>query len=231
MAQIFSDQTRLAYAGEWDKAHRDHPFITAMGDGSLSLERFSYFMRQDYLFLIDYCRVVSLACAKCPDIESMGWWAKLLDETLNSEMELHRGFCADFGITVDQLESTEPGPATVAYTTHLLRLAYEDTIGVIAASMLPCQWGYDEIGQMLGESTTAPEDSFHARWIAGYNVPEYRELTAWLRQFTDDLGAKANDAEKARMKRAFLASTRYEYLFWDAAWKLQWWPGESEAAN
>ena len=61
-----------------------------MGDGSLSLDRFSYFMRQDYLFLIDYCRVVSLACAKCPDLESMGWWARLLDETLNSEMALHQ---------------------------------------------------------------------------------------------------------------------------------------------
>ena len=24
--------------------------------------------------------------AKCPDLDSMGWWAKLLDETLNSEM-------------------------------------------------------------------------------------------------------------------------------------------------
>ena len=37
-----------------------------MGAGSLSLERFSYFTRQDCLFLIDYCRVVSLACAKSP---------------------------------------------------------------------------------------------------------------------------------------------------------------------
>ena len=107
-------------------------------------------MRQDYLFLIDYCRVVSLASAKCPDLESMGWWARLLDETLNSEMALHRSFCADFGIAEADLEATEPGPATVAYTTHLLRTAYEDTIGLIATALLPCQWGYDEIGQQLG---------------------------------------------------------------------------------
>ncbi len=35
--------------------------------------------------------------AKCPDLDSMGWWAKLLYEALNSEMELHRGFCAGQG--------------------------------------------------------------------------------------------------------------------------------------
>ncbi len=224
MALRFSEQLKLSCSSEWQRAHETHPFLTAMGDGSLSLERFSYFMRQDYLFLIDYCRVVSLACAKCPDLDSMGWWAKLLDETLNSEMELHRGFCADFGVPIDDLEATEPAPATSAYTSHLLRLAYEETIGVISAALLPCQWGYDEVGQMLGASMAAPADSFHARWIAGYNAPEYRELTAWLRRFVDRLGQSASGEEKERMRQAFHASTRYEYLFWDAAWRLELWP-------
>ncbi len=224
MKKRFSDHLRQSCADDWRKAHETHPFVIAMGDGTLSLERFSYFMRQDYLFLIDYCRVVSLACAKSPDLESMGWWAKLLDETLNSEMDLHRGFCADFGISAADLEATEPGPATVAYTTHLLRTAYEDTIGLIATALLPCQWGYDEIGQQLGASLSAPPESFHARWVAGYNVPEYREMTAWLRDFVDRLGNEASEAERARMETVFLASTRYEYLFWEAAWRLQDWP-------
>ena len=29
----------------------------------------------------------------------MGWFARLLDETLNVEMDLHRGYCAEFDIT------------------------------------------------------------------------------------------------------------------------------------
>ena len=227
MKKRFSEHLRQSCADDWRKAHETHPFVIAMGDGSLSLDRFSYFMRQDYLFLIDYCRVVSLACAKCPDLKSMGWWARLLDETLNSEMALHRSFCADFGITEADLEATEPGPATVAYTTHLLRTAYEDTIGLIATALLPCQWGYDEIGQQLGASLNAPPDSFHARWVAGYNAPEYRELTAWLREFVDRLGSEASEAERERMQIVFRASTRYEYLFWEAAWRLQTWPDQA----
>lgn len=154
----------------------------------------------------------------------MGHWAALLDETLNSEMELHRGFCADFGITVEELEATVPMPATVAYTDHLLRSAFDGDIHELAAALLPCQWGYDEVGRALSKVLTAPSDSFHARWVAGYNAPEYQEMTEWLLRFVDSLGTTVTDQQKDRMLSAFRASTRYEYLFWDAAWNLQAWP-------
>ncbi len=219
----FSDDLRSACAADWKKAHEDHPFVVAMGDGSLSLERFQYYMQQDYLFLIDYARVLALAAAKSPSLGSMGHWAALLDETLNSEMELHRGFCADFGITVEQLEATEAMPATVAYTDHLLRSAYDGDIHELSAALLPCQWGYDEIGRTLGASNNAAENSFHARWITGYNAPEYQQMTDWLRNFVNKLGASATSQQKQSMQQAFRASTHYEYLFWEAAWNLQQW--------
>jgi thiaminase/transcriptional activator TenA len=139
-----------------------------MGDGSLSLERFSLYMRQDYLFLIDYCRVLALASAKSPDLASMGHFAALLDETLNSEMELHRGFCAEFGVSAGELEATVAGAATVGYTEHLVRVAYEGSIGEIAAALLPCQWGYDEVARLLDGRDRPDADSFHSRWVAGY---------------------------------------------------------------
>lgn len=219
-----SEALRSACADEWRKAHEEHPFIIAMGDGTLSLERFQYYMRQDYLFLIDYARVLALAAARSPDLESMGRWAALLDETLNSEMELHRGFCADFGITVDELESTEETPATAAYTGHLMRTAYDGDIHELSAALLPCQWGYDVVARRLATVLKAPAESFHARWVAGYTDPAYREITAWLRGFVDTLGESATTSQRDRMLTAFRTSTHYEHLFWDAAWNLQQWP-------
>ena len=227
MKKRFSEHLRQSCADDWRKAHETHPFVIAMGDGSLSLDRFSYFMRQDYLFLIDYCRVVSLACAKCPDLKSMGWWARLLDETLNSEMALHRSFCADFGITEADLEATEPGPATVAYTTHLLRTAYEDTIGLIATALLPCQWGYDEIGQQLGAIAERA-----ARFVSR---PVGRRLQRPRVQGVDRMAAGIRRPAGQRGKRSRTGAHgdriprqhRYEYLFWEAAWRLQNWPDQT----
>jgi thiaminase/transcriptional activator TenA len=217
-ADAFSDRLKAGVAAEWRAAHENHPFVVAMGDGTLSLARFRYYMKQDYLFLIDYCRVLGIACARAPALESMSWWARLLNETLNSEMALHRSFCADFGVTAADLEATEPSPATAAYTAHLVRTAYEDSAAVIAAALLPCQWGYDEIGQRLSRRVRGSADSFHARWVNAYASAEYHELTLWLRTFVDRLGGAAGESERRRIERAFRTSTEMERLFWDAAW-------------
>ena len=45
-----------------------HPFITGVGDGTLAVERFKHYVRQDYVYLIDYSRVLALASAKAPDL-------------------------------------------------------------------------------------------------------------------------------------------------------------------
>ena len=217
----FSDQMRTAVSDEWARAHVDHPTVKGIGDGTLSMDRFRYYMSQDYLFLIEYCRVIALAAAKSPDLESMSRWASLLDETLNSEMELHRSFCADFGITPPELEATLASPTTLAYTGHLLDVARSGTIEEIAAAMLPCQWGYDDIGRVLAERDQAPKGSLHRRWIDGYNSREYQAVTEWLRNFTDQLASESSDATRARMQLHFSESTRHEYAFWEAAWSLE----------
>ena len=118
-----------------------HPFITGVGDGTLDAAKFRYYVMQDYVYLIDYSRVLALAAARAPDLETMGWFAGLLDETLNTEMELHRGYCAEFGITRPELEATEAAPATLAYTSFLLKVAHQGSFGELVASLLPCQWG------------------------------------------------------------------------------------------
>ena len=217
----FSDQIRTAVSDEWARAHVDHPTVKGIGDGTLSMDRFRYYMSQDYLFLIEYCRVIALAAAKSPDLESMSRWASLLDETLNSEMELHRSFCADFGIAPAELEATVASPTTLAYTGHLLGVARAGTIEEITAAMLPCQWGYDEIGRVLAEQDQAPAGSLHRRWIDGYNSTEYQAMTEWLRNFTDRLASESSDATRAQMQAHFAESTRHEHAFWEAAWNRE----------
>ena len=87
----FSEDMRRECAEIWDTEH-NHPLVTGIGDGSLDLEKFRFYMRQDYIYLIDYCRVIALVAAKTQDVEDMGWFAKLLDETLNTEMSLQCEF-------------------------------------------------------------------------------------------------------------------------------------------
>lgn len=40
----------------------------------------------------------------------------------------------------------------------------------------------------------------------------------------DRLGRAVGEAERERMREHFVTSSRYEYLFWNQAWKLEEWP-------
>jgi thiaminase (transcriptional activator TenA) len=41
---------------------------------------------------------------------------------------------------------------------------------------------------------------------------------------TNETCKDLNPAQKARVREAFVVTSRYEWMFWDAAWKLERWP-------
>lgn len=200
-----------------------HPFVTGVGDGTLPVERFKYYVAQDYAYLINYSRVLALASARAPKLEDMIWFAGLLEETLNVEMALHRSYCEEFGISSQELESTEPSPVTQAYTDFLLKTAYQGSFGELAASLLPCQWGYWEIGEHLlkkGLPTSAP---LYAQWIEMYTSTEFAAMAHHLRDMTDRIGAEAGSTELAAMNQAYINSIRMEHRFWNMAYGQEEW--------
>ena len=208
----------------WNKALR-HPFVLGIGDGSLPLEKFRFYMCQDYVFLIEYGRVLALAAAKAADLDGMLPFARLLDATLNQEMTLHREFAAGCGISAQRLAATRPAPTTHAYTNHLLRIASLGDVAEIVCALLPCQWGYSEIGQLLFQQGKPATPAAYGRWIDMYASAEFAESAAWMRGELDRLSAGLeNTGRLERFHDIFQTSARYEYLFWDMAYRLEDWP-------
>lgn len=219
----FTAVLRSRAAAVWERVHA-HPFVRGLGDGSLPVARFRYYMVQDYVFLMAFCRVLALGAAKAESLDTMGRFAGLLHETLHTEMALHRAYAGRFGIEEAELRSAEASPATHAYTAHLQHVAYAGSLGDLAAALLPCQWGYAEIGRELDRTAPTPRHELYGDWIAAYASPEFGALADWLRGLVDQLGADASEAERERMARAFVLSSRHELAFWDAAWRQERWP-------
>lgn len=215
-----SQTLHAAAASTWQKT-LTHPFVVGLGNGSLPLEKFQFYMCQDYIFLIEYSRVLALATAKAPDLDTMGRFAQLLDTTLNKEMALHRAFAAECGISTETLAATQAAPTTQAYTNHLVRVAALGDLAGIVSAVLPCQWGYSEIGQALARQGKPSVPAFYGKWIDMYADPEFAALSAWLRDVLDRL---APTADEKQLTRIFQISARYEYLFWEMAYQTQDWP-------
>lgn len=202
----------------------DHPFVRGIGDGTLSRDRFEFYLKQDYVYLIDFSRVFALATAKAWTLPDMGTLATLLNVTLNTEMALHRKTCAAFGISAKELEKTRKSMITTAYTNQLVRTCYEGSLSDILAVLVPCACGYVEIARNL-KSKGLPDDRFYRDWINTYSSREFEEFGDWLIERMNAHAEHAAPERKAYWYGLYEASARFEYLFFDMSWKKEEWPG------
>src|SRR5271166_1369127 len=67
----FTHAIRIKAQPIWDRELK-HPFVRGLADGTLSVDRFRFYLVQDYLFLIEYSRVFALAAAKARDLGTIG---------------------------------------------------------------------------------------------------------------------------------------------------------------
>lgn len=200
----------------------DHPMVAGIGDGTLDPEPFRRWVKQDYVYLVEYNRVFALGAAKAPDVSRMGTFAELLHETLHTEMDLHRSYAAEFGIPEAELEATEPSPTTRGYTDFLVRVAALGSFGDLVAALLPCMWGFNETAERLA-ADGLPDEERYAQWIRTYTGEEFAELADWCRALLDDVATDAPERTRDRYRELFHTSARYEYRFWDAAYRDEGW--------
>jgi thiaminase (transcriptional activator TenA) len=206
------------------RANHSHPFVTGMGDGTLDKESFRFYMIQDYLYLIDYAKLFALGAVKADDLKTMGKFATLLNSTLNEEMELHRQYAKKFDISEEELENAKPSPITLAYSHYMLHVAQNGTLAELVAALLPCMWGYWEIGKELNEIPGAADHELYGEWISMYASDEFGSLAEWCIDLMDELAAGKPEQEVTKLEEIFLNTTRYEYMFWDMAYNKQMWP-------
>jgi thiaminase/transcriptional activator TenA len=208
----------------WEKTHQ-HPFVVGIGTGNLAVESFIRYMKQDYVFLIDYSKLFAFGTVKARDLETMAAFAKLLDETLHGEMDLHRQYAARFEITRHELEETKPTPINLAYTRYMLNVAQNGALEELISALLPCMWSYWEIGKMLVEKYPgACDHPFYGEWIKMYSSDEFGSLAEWLINLLDQLTEGKSERELAMLEEHFLTTSRFEYMFWDMVHEGGDWP-------
>ncbi|WP_138752640.1 thiaminase II [Paenibacillus sinopodophylli] len=221
-AGSFSERLYRSVWPVWESCHA-HPFLTELRDGTLALDRFIYYMKQDYVYLIDYAKMFALGSIKARDLDTMGKFAELLHSTLNMEMELHRQYAERFGIDREELESTVPSPTTIAYTKYMLD-AGQGSLAEVVAALLPCMWSYREIGTAFAQHPGALEHPLYREWILMYSSEEFGELTEWTIGLMNRLAEGLPERELARLEELFVITSKFEYMFWDMAYRQEEWP-------
>ncbi|MFC4438968.1 MULTISPECIES: thiaminase II [Natrialbaceae] len=203
----------------WE-AQFEHPFVVELAAGTLDEDAFEHWVKQDYRYLLDYARLFAIAGGKARDEETMTHLLGVAHQVLDNELDLHREFAAKYGISPDELEAVEKAPTCVAYTNFLVRTAHEGSIAEIAAALYPCMQGYLDVAEHAAD--LAEEDHEFTPFIDTYTGEEFREATAWCREFVDRC-AERYPGEHDAMREAFLTSAKLEYRFWEMAYTQEGW--------
>lgn len=219
----FCNRLRRLAQPIWD-AQIAHPFVVALGKGTLPTRKFKYYIFQDALFLADLARVFAAGALKAPDAESALRFAKLVDETITVERGLHENYGRRWKMTAKAMASVPMAPTNYAYTRHMLAVAQAGSAAEITVVALPCAWIYCVVGQYLLRHGSPREGHPYRDWLLLYASPEFAEVQRWMRAKVDLWAETAGREEKRRMEEAFVISSRYEWMFWEMAWNEEEWP-------
>ena len=187
------------------------------------MNRFTYFMLQDYVYLLDFAQVLSQGGAKSPDLETLEMFARHAIGAVEVERSFHASFGKTLGLSQKQLDAVPKGPITQAYIGHLQSVARSGSLGELVAAVLPCYWIYGEVGRRLYKSRPR-KPKIYREWIGTYAGEAFWQPVREQIRLMDRLGARAGSTERKRMVANFILSSRYEFMFWEQAYRLASWP-------
>jgi thiaminase/transcriptional activator TenA len=221
--QGLSERLRQSVLPLWQR-QLSHPFVVALGNGSLPRANFEFYIRQDALFLDVLTKTFAYAVTKTTSHDEMEQFGKYVLDTLLVEAELHRRYAERFGLTPAEMAATPLAPTNYAYTRHLLSIATTGTLPEILTAILPCAWIYAEVGRHLAGTTPPAPDHPYVEWLKMYASPDFDVVERWIRGRLDTYAATLRSEDEARLQEIFRISTCYEWIFWDMSWRLEEWP-------
>ena len=200
-----------------------HDFLQKLSQGTLKEEKFLNYLIQDYLFLIQFSKAWSLAILKSDNLEEMKIAASTVNDLINFEMELHITLCANYGISISDLENADEENANIAYTRYVLELGYSGDFLDLLSALAPCVLGYGEIG--LNCQNSNPKTLMYKKWIETYSSIEYQDVCKNVSGLIDKafllrLGTNFENTYKwKKVNQIFKKATLLEVDFWNMAIK------------
>lgn len=218
--EIFA-KLREDCAKEWT-AYTHHPFVEQLADGTLPAECFQHYLIQLYLFSKHYSRAYALAVVKSEHLDDLREAAAHVDLQLNYEMALHVDYCAQCGISEQDLESWPEEDANRLYTRYVLDQGMTGDLLDLLVALSPCSLGYAEIGaRLLADPNTKLSGNPYRGWIELHGGPEFQEGADAMRCYVDRVAARrgvtcdmATSERWQSLSNNFRTATQLEIEFW-----------------
>lgn len=196
-----------------------HDFVNQIADGTLTKAQFCHYLKQDYLYLIHYTRIMALSVYKSDNLAQMRVGQAGINAMLDLEIGMYLDFAKQWGMSLDEVENTPESPITIAYTRYLLDAAVSGSLADLYAVIAPCLMGYGEIGQRL-KSAGFIRNNPYQPWIDVFASDEFARITTQNEAYVNQLLADATPLQAKKYQHLFNTASRMEVCFWQMALDL-----------
>lgn len=167
-------------------------------------KKFKAFIKQDNYYLIVYQHLAKKVYASLSKEKRKNF--QLVESIAKEQRSLESD---NFNIT----------PANKSYTDFLNKTASSQSIEVLMAAMLPCQWLY----QIVYQANIKPNEKNnnpYQKWLNVYQSKSYQVITQKYINLMNEIYQDAKSKNKQLMLKAFKEAVQFEYQFWDDAYRL-----------
>jgi len=195
-----------------------HPFIQELMLGTLSRERFEFYIQQDALYLAEFGKMMAGLASKLENPQHIQSFLRFAMDTVEVEKALHATFREQFNLS----GHLEPTPACLLYTSYMHSCLHTKSLPEALAAALPCFWVYMKVGDYILEHQTKNYNPYQ-QWIDTYAGDEFASAVNTAIAICDEVAEKCTSEQQEKMTQAFVLVTKMEWMFWDSAYALQKW--------
>ncbi|EPS45457.1 hypothetical protein H072_642 [Dactylellina haptotyla CBS 200.50] len=202
----------------WDQ-YVNHDFVKKVANGSIEIERFGWYLRQDYLFLVHFARATSLLAYKSLSLPQISSHADNVSSLLR-ETGLHVQYCASLGISESDLQSTLEAPATIAYTRYVIDVGMRGDKAALVVALISCMVGYQVAARNreIEEGSVRTEDGNKFwSWVEEYAGEGYEKGVQAQKNGLEDMAMGFSVKQVEELVEIFRAVTEMERDFFTAA--------------
>jgi len=206
---------------------KDLPFLAELIAGTLPADTFAFYLKQDSLYLREYSKVQASLASRAPTPAITQNMVRAADMALTVEGALHEVFLSKLSSeTIEERRLAEPSPTCAAYTNWMQAKVGFAAYEVAFAAAMPCYTVYAEVGRHILSTTKSTELATHPykAWIETYGGEDFEAATLRATTALDELAEKASPSVRAEMLLAFRQGVRFEWMFWDSAYRREKWP-------
>ncbi len=196
----------------------ERQFIVELVEGRLPLKIFKFYILQDYNYLVSAIRNFSIIASRADTVESMREVVEILHLESVSEFRGYEKLLRDLDYTLADAVNIQPVPMNTTYVNFLLSTSSLKSYPEAITSVLPCFWSYAEIVEFHKDKLKNNRNKIYRKWASAFLSEDYLKLVRKIRNLVDNAG---KDFSYEKLKKIFITASRYEYLYWDAIYKMQ----------